>query len=205
MTRARITVLTVILYFCLFSAVGNLELTKADTLAGPAHSTVNILSPENKTYYTNSLLLNLSVVEDHLGNSVKYSLDGSELQDVAHYKIVDEEPIQEEWFGQQYNYTQYTILCDQVFNNLSVGEHSLIIFNGYVDYKGVFYNNSEASILFAVQNQTIVSSTTPTVPEFPLLLVLPLFTLVLSVAMIIWHRKIVNMNNVKNVSCAGYG
>jgi len=121
-------------------------------VAVPARSMVNVFSPENKTYYTNSLLLNLSVIEDHLGNSVRCSLDGGELQDVAHFKIVAEKPVEEEWFGHQYNSTQYTIMCDQVFNNLSFGDHSLIVYNGYVDFRWHFYSNSEATVLFIVQN-----------------------------------------------------
>jgi hypothetical protein len=143
---------TILLAILGFHLIG---LSEANFSPMPVHSTINVFSPQNGTYYTNSFVLNFSVVEDQIGNSVRYSLDGGNFGTVTHFRIVSEEPITEDSFGKQYNLTSYTIMCDQEFNDLPDGNHSLTVENGYVDpLYGHFYENSEVTICLNIDTST---------------------------------------------------
>jgi hypothetical protein len=155
MIRTEASVTFVIILLLTVVELQGVNLVKANFLAMPAHSTINVFSPENAKYYNSSLTLNFSVVEDHAGNSVRYSLDGGDFETVTHFRIVSQEPITVESFGKRYNLTQYTIMCDKVLNNLSDGNHSLTVYNGYVDsLYGHFYENAEVTVWLNIDTST---------------------------------------------------
>jgi len=113
------------------------------------HFTINVFSPENITYYTNSFTLNFSVVGEYDGTSVRYRLD-DDFGTVTNFRIVSREPTTLEWFGEPYNLTRYTIMCDKVFNGLPDGNHSLTVYTGYFNRGGFLENGDPVTVNFVI-------------------------------------------------------
>ena len=72
-----------------------------------------------------------------------------------------------------------------VISGLSDGNHSLTVYNGYVDPHGQFFENGDpVTVYFYIET----SSTTPTVPEFPFIIVI-LLIMALTLAVSFFKRK----------------
>jgi hypothetical protein len=183
----------------------------ANPLAMPASSTINIFSPTNTTYYTNSIILNFSVVTDNSGNSVRYTLDGKSDEKVTNFTLVSVEPMPpKEYFGKQYNWTQYTDMCNQAITDLPEGIHNLTVYSGYIDSYGIFYENGLATSSFIVDTGIRDSSPTPTATPYlppnrnaphldPTFYLLPIgvATALVSIAIFIFRRK-TQKTNIEN-------
>jgi hypothetical protein len=77
-------------------------------------------------------------------------------------------------------------------SNLTNGYHKIaIIAFQYIagPPPQALFNQTSSPITFIVQNPSSTPTLTPNVPEFPLLAILPLFVLVLSVAVVFSYRK----------------
>jgi hypothetical protein len=77
-------------------------------------------------------------------------------------------------------------------SNLTNGHHSITVSPSMYWQFGVLLNESAVPVLFSVENPTPSQTPTPTVPEFSWLAILPLFISLLSVALIVRHRKTAN-------------
>jgi len=157
---------TLVLLF-LMEPITQMGTVDANPLAMPASSTITIFSPTNATYYTNSIILNFSVVTDHGGNSVRYTLDGKSDEKVTNSTLVSVATMPpREYFGKLYNWTQYTDMCNQALTNLSEGTHTLTVYSGYIDPHGIFYENGLAASTFIVDTGIRDSSPTPTATPY---------------------------------------
>jgi hypothetical protein len=162
------------------------EFVRANFVPAPTFK-ISVLSPKEAVYNSNTLTLNFSVVGSDWHNTARYKLDEGNFHAVTNFKEVSREPMPPmNWFGKQYNWTQYTFSGTEVISGLSDGNHSLTVYNGYVDPHGQFFENGDpVTVYFYIET----SAPTPSVPEFSWLTILPLFIFILSSAVIVRLKK----------------
>ena len=173
-----LTTTCVVILFLL--TIAQVEFVRANFVPAPTFK-ISVLSPKEAVYSSNTLTLNFSVVGSDWHNTARYKLDEGKYLSVTNFKEVSREPMPPmNWFGKQYNWTQHTFLGIDVISGLSDGNHSLTVYNGYVDPHGQFFENGDpVTVYFYIET----SSTTPTIPEFSWLMILPLFAIMLFAVM----------------------
>jgi hypothetical protein len=171
----------------LMEPMSQVEVVRANFVPAPTF-TISVFSPKETVYDSNTLTLNFSVVGSDWHNTVRYKLDEGNFQAVTNFKEVSRERMPPmNWFGKQYNWTQYTFLGTEVISGLSDGNHSLSVYNGYIDPNGQFLkHDNPVTVYFDVET----SSPTPSVPEFSLLMILLLFLSTFFVVVLFRKRKL---------------
>jgi hypothetical protein len=187
MRRAVLSLTAVLVIVFLMEPIAQVEITRANFVPAPTF-TISVLSPKEAVYNSNTLTLNFSVVGSDWHNTARYKLDEGNFHAVTNFKEVSREPMPPmNWFGKQYNWTQYTFLGTDVISGLSDGNHSLTVYNGYIDPHGQFFENGDpVTVYFYIET----SAPTPTVPEFPCLMLLPLFFPILFIVVLFRKRKV---------------
>ena len=187
MRRAIFALTTTCMFILLMITIAQVEIVRANFVPAPTFA-ISVLSPKEVVYNSNTLTLNFSVVGSDWHNTVRYKLDGGNFQVVTDFREVSREPMPPmNWFGKQYNWTQYSFLGTEVISGLSDGNHSLTVYNGYVDPHGKFFENGDpVTVYFDVET----SSPTPTIPEFSWLMMLPIFLSLLSIVVLFRKRKL---------------
>jgi hypothetical protein len=181
---AILTSLLVIVF--LMEPIDQVEIARANFVPAPTF-TISVLSPKETVYNSNTLTLNFSVVGSDYHNTVRYKLDEGNFKVVTNFKEVSHEPMPPmNWFGKQYNWTQYTFLGTEVISGLSDGNHSITVYNGYVDPHGQFFENGDpVTVYFDIET----SSPTHTVPEFPYIIIVTIILAVMTLAISVFKRK----------------
>jgi hypothetical protein len=126
----------------LFSAAAGtkfVKMIKANPIAPPSNTIIEISSPQNVVYYTNTITLNFTVARNGWMSSVAYSIDGGGFGMVPNFTEISREPMPpmeptgELW--QLYNWTRYTFMGGKVISGLSEGNHSVSVYYGDFDEK----------------------------------------------------------------------
>ena len=166
--------------------------------------TLTTYSPDNQTVYANTMPLIFNITWIYglmpIGNAklsgvYTYSIDNN-----RHVIITANQSSNARFAGGPWNDFEInpTFLNLIDISSLTNGNHELVITAGiYYNFSGSLYqlfNESSTPVQFLVGTPTPSPTPTPTVPEFSWLAILPLFISLLSVALIVRHRKTANLN-----------
>jgi len=148
-----------LLTIALSPAFSSLALGKSEYLG--EHFELTIISPQNRTYNSNSILLTIGASAGKYSNlprttSIRYSVDSGPEQSVYYGKANATPP--------PYH--------DILLTNLTDGSHSLFVYEDDVfgDDFALFSMDGNSTVNFTISTATIVSpnpSYTPAVPEIP--------------------------------------
>jgi hypothetical protein len=157
--------------------------------------TLLMYSPNNQTTYDNRMLLNFTlkwtadlipVGDFEPSVDYAYSIDNN-----SFVSIVSNESLSDSNSGRAiiiHNPESFSYLLN--ISNLNDGYHKIVIKASFYFGKNLFLDASSSPFPFLVQNQI---SPNPSIPEFSWLAILPLFMSLLSVAVMLRHRKTVNL------------
>ena len=150
---------------------------------------VSINSPMNATYYTNSIPLNISIYqvfrsESNISRQANYSLDGQE-----------NVPISLSYQGEVTageHLPLFKTMGVPELLTLSDGSHKITVSAQFTDEYWSSFN--ESTVYFNVNTQLTPSpspspSPTPTIPEYSVIILLPLLLSVFSVAVIFTSKN----------------
>jgi len=156
--------------------------------ADESGSIIKIISPQNQSKYSNQIQLNFTIeVTTMLGQfgNVGYSLDGGIINSVRDFvnKTVDKTGIPD-WY-----YWTTTTSANVMLPTLSEGNHNVTVYYGW-QYLGIPENPSlERFEVSSYKTVKFTVDTSPSVPEFSWLTILPLFIFILTVAVAVRLRK----------------
>jgi hypothetical protein len=159
---------------------------------------VTITSPENKNYYNSTILLSLNVSEGQSTTALYTKLN------IVCYKAdwMTDNVTLYSWDPWKFIPNIHTFSTELNLTDVPIGTHSIIVYavetgnydgGGLLQYYTFTISNS-ATATFTVGSSTPPTPTptpspTPTVPELSWLSLLPLLLPILSVAVIVRHRK----------------
>jgi hypothetical protein len=169
-----------------------ISLSSIDYVIAQAPSTtISIESPNSTIIYGDTIPITFKVFE--LPNQ-NISTDGSSWVTKVSYVLDDKQPIDIMNFGHSWGGGYSTPIQNTTYlYNESDGQHKLQLTGEgyYTNVIGVYgYNFSSPIVYFTVDTSPSPSATpTPSVPEFPILAIIPLFLAVVSIPVIIKLKK----------------
>jgi len=151
---------------------------------------LNIVSPENVTYNTNNLWLNVTSTFLLGPEYAKmcYSIDGQDNVTLPLNGTRDPLPLEITYENgtttivNSTKYSFYDLTGESTLSNLSEGAHHITVYANYTMNSGIGYDEKE--IYFKID----MDSETSSIPEFPSWIVLPVFV-VTTIAVISWKNK----------------
>jgi hypothetical protein len=201
---ARLGVIVIISLFFTLALLtpsgGNAQITSSygsNTGLYPVAFTLTVNSPNQNTNYFGNMLLNFSVIWTDFPNISPFEFVSDAPVTAYYYYALDNNPLVSIIANQTFITKDFYALPSFSYNldisKLANGFHQItVIVQMYYLYNGqpssLLINQTTSPVDFLVQNsETPIPS--PTIPEFPWLMILPLFLSILSIAVLIRSRK----------------
>jgi hypothetical protein len=151
--------------------------------------------PQNNTvvYNTDNINLSLSVVSDYGYYDYYYSIDVPVTLDYLEGKVpinatlISEKPINP--LNPWDHHLRYTFQSSIQLQNLTIGQHAITLYYRYDDFILTFWKHVSPSETIIFSIDTVESTPTPTVPEFPATLAITLLAIIALAVVVVFRRK----------------